>query len=608
MNSFKYYTELAEQMEKADEKRDLAFEEYDRMYHSQWELPHELKALQWIRKVVSTDPHDAVYAGMRVLSSLAPKVKFTPLRSDPDTKRHANEVEKNLLWQLKAANRRRPHKVEADVTFSALQYSATAINVIDLDHHIKLVKASGGMSKQLQAMRKVSRFVVNTYNPKSVHVRRNSFGVEAVILDQDRPAREVATEWGMESKIKAFIGDEYTEKECMVDYYDYTDHEVRCVWIEYNEKELELVRDEHNLPFLPWVANLSGSTLESEIEDQYHPLLYSVLKSGQWKTLNIIQTLVASEAIAHSASPRFVEQGPNSEQSDINYGDPTRTAKVAPGNSLTPIPPQQIDNGLAEIGDRILASISKSTVSQILLGGALPSGTAFGTLNLATQTAMGSLKPAKDLAERSLAEMFVLMLEWVKYTATPLYAMGMGKTDVGMQYELTPDLLPDTENIYLEVELTPDMPTEKMQQANAASMMIQWGYPVESALEDLGVTDPQAAIEQWYLEKYIAHKFDMLKQTDMAMLQMSIQQQQAQQQQQAAGEMQQAQDAQAQQAQFAQAAAQQGEQQPGMFPGGQGFNPAAGGISPTMVAPGVGREQMAGMDSMGSAMQGGPGL
>ena len=88
------------------------------------------------------------------------------------------------------------------------------------------------------------------------------------MLDQDRPAREVATEWGMESKIKAFIGDEYTEKECMVDYYDYTDHEVRCVWIEYNEKDLELVRDEHNLPFLPWVANLSGSTLESEIEDQ----------------------------------------------------------------------------------------------------------------------------------------------------------------------------------------------------------------------------------------------------------------------------------------------------------------------------------------------------
>ena len=600
MRDFKYYTELADTIEKADEKRDQAFEEYDKMYHSEWELPHELKALQWIRKVVSTDPHDAVYAGMRVLSSLAPKVKFTPLRSDPDTKRHANEVEKNLLWQLKSANRRRPHKVEADVTFSAILYSATAINVIDLDHHIKLVEQAGGVTKQLKAMRKVSRFVVNTYNPKSVHVRRNSFGVECVVLDQDRDAREVASEWGKEAQVKKLIGDKYGEG-CMVDYYDYTDHDVRCVWIEYEEKKLELLRAEHGLPFLPWVTSLSGSTLEGTIEDQYHPLLYSVRKSGQWKTLNIIQTLVASEAIAHSASPRFIEQGPNSEQSDIDDGDPTRTAKVAPGNTLNPIPPLAIDGGLAEIGDRILASISKSTVSQILLGGALPSGTAFGTLNLATQTAMGSLKPAKDLAERSLAEMFVLMLEWVKFSEAPLYAMGMGKTDMGAQYELTPDLIPDTENIYLEVELTPDMPTEKMQQANAASMMIQWGYPVESALEDLGVTDPQSAIEQWYLEKYIAHKFEMLKQGEMAQMQMAMQQQVQQQQQQA-------QQAEAQQQQFAQMAAQQGQQQPGMFPGGQGFNPAMGGVSPTMAAPGMGREQMSGVDNMGNAMQGGPGL
>lgn len=596
LKPFKDYVELAEAMEEADKERDRTFQEYDRMYHSEWDMPAEFTAAQWIRRVVSTDPHDAIYAGMRVLSSIAPRIRFTPLRSDPDTKRTANEIEKNLSWQLKAANRRRPQKVEADVVHSALMYSAVVINVRDLDHHMAQMKNKGRDIKQVQASRKMSRFVVSTYNPKDVHIRRNDFGVMCVLLDQEREAREVAEEWGMEAQVRKFIGEEkYDKEKCLVDYYDYTDIENRVVWIDYEEERLEIIRAAHDLPFIPWVANISGSTLEAKVEDQHHPLLYSVQKSGQWRTLNIIQTLVASEAIAHSAAPRFREQGPNTEQTDINYGDPTRTAKVPAGNTLDPLPPQPIDNGLAEIGDRILASISKSTVSQILLGGALPSGTAFGTLNLATQTAMGSLKPAKDLAERSLAEMFVLMLEWVKFTSSPLFAVGGGKTDMGTQYLLDPAILPDTENIYLEVELTPDMPTERMQQANAASMMIQWGYPVESALEDLGVTDPSAAMDQWYLEKYIAHKFEMLKQAEL----MQMQQQLQQQAQPAAPNQNEI----AQQ-QFAQLAARQGEQQPGIFPGGQGFNPAAGGVSPTLVAPGVGREQMAGMDINGTSVNG----
>ena len=57
-------------MVQGDTKRDEMFRAMDAMWQGDWSLPQELAELRWIHKVVSTDPHDAVRAGSRVLSSV----------------------------------------------------------------------------------------------------------------------------------------------------------------------------------------------------------------------------------------------------------------------------------------------------------------------------------------------------------------------------------------------------------------------------------------------------------------------------------------------------------------------------------------------------------
>ena len=594
VRELEYYTQLFTRMIDADKQRDEAFKYYDRVYHNEWELPAELAALQWIRAVKSTEGADAVEAGVRVLTALEPKPKFHPPLDNVETKEAANEVEKILTWQLKSANRRRPISVQADLVKSSLLYASTAAIVIDLDQHIKQVKKSGGDTKYLKMLRRQSRFAVATYPPRNVHVIRDNFGTRAVLLAVERSAQEVIDEWGLDNE-----GLEELAKEGKsVGYYDYMDYDARVVLCiesgaslvggEDEKGVVEIIKRDHGLPFLPWAALMGGSTLEEKEENKYHPLLYSLRTSGNWENVNIARTLYMSEAIAHAAAPRTKEEGPNEERAEIDYGDPLQSIKAPPGNAVSPFPPPMLDQGMVAVDDRLTSSINQSTVSRILMGGDVAAGTSFASLNLQTQTALGALKPAKELAEKTLSEIFVLMLLWSKFTGVALTAYGSDKhTDLGKQYLLEPDAIAEDE-LYIETELIADLPTDKMQRANTAGMMIQsMNYPQEYALEDMGVNDPQKAIAVSYFEKMVAQIWEMAKQREMAELQAKMAERQAKLQMEM--QNQQAQEASQAEAQQLALQGQTGAQESGM-PGGQGFNTAMGGQPPATAAPGMTRE------------------
>jgi len=187
----------------------------------------------------------------------------------------------------------------------------------------------------------------------------------------------------------------------------------------------------------------------------------------------------------------------------------------------------------------------------VLFGGQVPAGTAFETLNLLTQTALGQLKPSKRLTEQALAEIATIFCLWAKHTGVSLDAMGTEERgDLGKMYSIPYDEI-DPNKLYISVEMDTFSPSSEGMKANAALMKRQLGgYPLEYALEDVGVSDPQRAMR--------TAEFELLKQAELqnaiqmkqAMQQMQLQQM-AQQQQMAA------QQAMAQQQQEAQMMAQQ---------------------------------------------------
>lgn len=590
------YQKIAEQMIVVDRKLISDYSKYEEMDKCLWELPAEVNALGWVKKVVSSDPHDAITAGARVLSGLDDRIKILPTSPGELDKRKANEWERNLAWQMMNINRRSPSKKQREMARHALLYDAITVQVIDLDYQIEGMKMFGGNSARYQNARRFGRFMVNVHNPKNVRVRWSSSMPEAVLLHVRKPAQAVMDEWGdMAKRLKNIAAEDG-----WVDFFDYMDWENRCIWVSAEGDAMPIMKPvEHGLSFLPWVVSAGG--------EERRPLLYAVLQTGEWDIQNIVKSLYTSEVIAHSGSPRYKEEGANPDETEVNYGDPARTAKVPAGNVYTPIPPPTIDQALLQIDDRVASAMDKSTVSRILLGGDLPSGTAFATLNLATQTALGSLKRAKETTEKALAEIYTQMLLWVNESGKALYGYDMRGERVGEEYMIDPDEI-DPGGLYIQVRLEPDVPTDRMQKINAAIMAKQIGLSNERALEELGITDPEEELERFWLERLFENKMNIVMQEQQ--FESQLEQQQISQQMQMAQQQQMEQEAMMQQQQVMDEQQymqmMQNQQQAPGLPGlgGQGFNPNMGGTPPAMFAPEATREEQTGLAMDGVPVEG----
>jgi len=402
---------------------------------------------------------------------------------------------------------------------------------------------------------------------------------ESVLLVQERKAKDVMHEYGkVASDLKKAA--ENDETVVLYDYMDYDDH---VVWTQNKQGggEVEIIREAHELPFLPWVARVGGDIMESKQQHRRRPLLYSVANSKSWETQCIVKSLLVSEVIAYAGSPRYKEEGPmniDARTTEVDAGDVGLKVDVTPQNTLTPIPPPSLDPNLQFVNDMISGDISKSTVSNILQGGDVPAGTAFATLNLATQTAVGALKPAKELAEHALADIYTLFMLWAEFTGEDIVGYAKDKANIGTEYVIAANEIAP-ESIYISVELKPDVPLDRMQRANTAMLMVQSGiYSKERAMEDMGITDPDTVMKEVLFDQFLQAQIANIIQMQAAQSQMALQQQQQAQQQALAGL----------------------QNQMAGAPGGQGFNPAMEGSPPQMAVPGATREGVTGQDMMGN--------
>ena len=587
-----HYQELAQKMIKDDEQRDINNRRYDDMDHVYWEPQKKLTDLWWFRASPSTDPHDSINTGVRVLSALDEKVTLQPLANNPGTKKKANENERVLRWTMAQVNNRRQGSVQRSVVRSALKYDEVVAQVIDLDYQIKNKEDSGASTNREKAARRYGRFVVNTYHPNDVHVQHSNMMPESVLLVQEKKAKNVMREHGKpaDGLKKAAENDED------VTYYYYQDYDDTVVWTEDKQGggENEIIREEHNMPFLPWAVRVGGDTMESKQEHRRRPLLYAVNQSREWETQNVVKSLMVSEVIAYSGSPRYKEEGNmpiDARTTEVDAGDVGLKADVTPGNTLTPMQPPSLDPNLQYVDQMISGAISKSTVANVLQGGESAPGEAFASLNLKTQTAVGALKPAKELAEHALADIYTLFLLFASYTENDIQGYGTGKDDSGQEYVIEHAEI-EPNGIYLKVELKPDVPLDRMQRANTATMMVQQGiYSKERALDEMGVSDPEQVMKEVYFGQLLDAKIANLIEMERAQSQMALQMEQQQAQmamQQQAMQQQQPQGQEAIQQQLAGA------------PGGQGFDPNQGGLPPQQAAPGATREGVTGEDMMGN--------
>ena len=584
-------------------ERNIAFDAYRQMYHSGWDLPTAVRSIEWIQKVVSADCYDAIQTGMRILATIPLSVTYQPLAPGQENKERAGVIETVLKWNLMSANKRRSRSIESEIAKNALLYDLCAVQVVDLEYQIQEKKKLKLDARREEAALSQGRFTIIPYDSRSVFAEWSNLMLERVLIVQHKHVHEIIDEWGSMATQYPELVDLASKPYGMdwVTFYDYFDHDTRSSWVaqgqrwdvQYAEGQQRWILNHGNAPtpFIPFAIR-GGSTLEVNSVHAYQPLLYPVYATGAWDIKNIVRSLEVSEVIAHTGSPRLAEEGPNQQVGQVDYMSPDRVVKMPPGNTLRQIQPAQIDAALGNVDALLSAQISKSTISEVLQGGELPAGTAFATLNLMTQTAVGVLKPYKYLSEQTLSDMFGVMLKWVEFTERDLWGYGTGIEDAGQEYTILADEV-ESEKVYLTVELHPDTPTDKGQKITAAVAAVT-GLDMsrETGLEEIGIEDPQAEMKRRASELIFEH--EMTLEFDRERLQMEAEIQV--QSQAALMQIQQAAMAAQQEGQAGQegpvggpeGAGFEGEVSPEGVP--QGLNPAEGAPPPGMFAPEAGAE------------------
>ena len=611
MNDIQFYVDRNTEIIKGDKARNALFEKIDAMIELDYQLPKAMSDMKWMRKIVSTDPLSAITTGRRTLATVKPSVFLQPLNAKQLAADQANETEQVLLWQLKQSGKRSKKNLIGDVVESGLRYDMIVANVIPLAWQLKPKMRKGIVSElRYMAAKKLGGFLVMVENPKDVHARFSALGLESVLTEKVMLAQDVIKFYGKDAKSLIEEMKDHMDQDMWVTVFDSWDYDERVVYCssattsdkraEPSEMKHQIIKAKMDLPFLPWVIEEGGTSLSRQADHGFRPILGPIAHTNMWETQNIARSLAFAEAIAYSAAPRAIIYSYADETIRIDYGDINKPVILKPGEEYKPIDPPAIDENLLHVFDRTGAEIDKLTGIKNLANLDPPSGTAFATVNAVIKAATSALDPAKELAQDALAGVFKAMLLWSEHTGENL--SGFTSQEEGSNKVTKKASEIDADQIFIDVELSAHVPTDRLQRINAASQLNQQlNFSLVDAYRELDISNPEEIIGRWQQEqltdaeirntiKMIDADADLVIAENQLRMEMGLQQEQEANAQADAQAQEAA--AQEQQVQLESGLPTDGAQSAPAL-GGSGFDPAAGGISPNEADPeGQLREQI----------------
>jgi hypothetical protein len=527
MEKLSVVQERAKNMIEADAGNITMFQAMRKMYDLDWALPPQLSVLRWIRKVVPPDPYDAVNAGVQTLTKHQPKPSINPLTPNVATREKYDTIERAVAWFFKMACQRQGNLL-GDIVKHAVLFHRVAAQVIHISNEKSVKGVFKGEKQREDYAKRFGPFAVVMRDPEGVHAEWSEYGMERVLYQTVVPLHEMKDFWGEKntkklykmSSDKDFDGYEYAT---IFDYQDYDQRQVWAVLINDVNKAAEpdaddavtILAEKNDMKFIPWVVRDGAKNLR--------PLLYPIWKTKAWEDQCLFETIMASEVVAYAAAPRAKVVSFSPDSIKAKYGEVGGRVEVQPGDEdYEPLIPPGIDENLQILADRLSQRQAKSTIPNVIQAADYSAEWAFATLNLAIQSGLKSLSPFQELAEYAISDMFRQMFYWIDYTGNTEVAYPT-RPEIEEELEGATKFIPeaveqveigpgdfDPDHLYIDVELTADVPTDRMARVNAAVTMTErMQYPNRYALEQIGEPDPAAAIELWEDEQRRLNEFEI---------------------------------------------------------------------------------------------------
>lgn len=478
-----FYRARVKELKELNKNRDELYGEIDRIDNFEWNLPEEVADLSWVFKQIDPFFHDTLGGGRRILSDDKPHITLLPASMADADRAVADGIEKGLKYLLRNADRRRQSTTVSSIVNQALKYAEVATQVIFLPEQIAAAEAVGAPTNRYEAAMRRGPFVVVSHDAAAVHARYSDLGPEEVALITKEDPQKIIDIWGTNAQALAdhISGLEEGVTLDEVTKCDYVSYEARCVYVEMGDGEspaIEIVREEWKYPFLPWAVRKGDK-----------PLLYSAVEGDLYETLNRVRTLRFSEMLRYAGSPKKGYASDSDRMPDIDPSSPDLMVKHDTESKIYPLAPPQPDPAMGLLHGELRMDAERGTLSSIIMGGEIPPGAAFATINLASHSAMSVLRPPRQLAQDGIADVLEIMLLWIHYTKTDVTGRGMGEKDMGKAYEIKwADI--DPANLFIDVKLTADVPTDRQSRALTARNLLQDRIiSRKRAQEEVGIED-----------------------------------------------------------------------------------------------------------------------
>lgn len=603
-------------------ERNLMWQRITDTYHLVYANPEAAKDIEGYHRVVKPQPYKDIMIAENALLEATPRCKIDPWSERFAGKEVANKREQALKWWFAKADEREDGSVLADMVRSAALYLTVCVQTSHVRYAARAEKDLLGKQAQYRAQH--GPFSLTVHNPMDVHWQTSKHGLERVLSVRVVEIQDILDTWGakaqaLRTKLDASRGKDTGWKFQYGTEYYYCDLEKIVVWViptatataNPDAKDSVVVLDEPNeLGFIPWAIKSLSSKLESNGKFKTKPLLWYIVESGSWQTDCTLASLQMTKAIQNAGKPDFIHSGPATPEAgySIDYKELIGgVIEEMPGHTLRETQPAKFDVGLSELQRQLGSYQSETGVSEALAGNA--QAETYSGQSLLMSAGRASIAGMKTVTERSIAEIWLQMLQWIKVNGEPERAKLTEPGNVGEEYELIPEEL-DVARTYITCELNTENPGTRIQQANVGAIAKQLGLSNETAQEWMGIDNPLGEMKKRTLEEFVAFKQQEFFKMQAAQTDMQIQQAQMKMQMQAQQQMMRAQQPQqppppdpmsmgGDAGYYDQQSLTPPTPEMGYDIQGQGYNAAAGGIPPAQVNPGATFEGQTGMTRSG---------
>jgi len=584
-NNFERAKEHAEEMWSAFSGLHDVQAKMDEMINMEWDSQIKRKD---VKQTISPEPHNQFMGAKRLMSNTQPHINISAEMNGNIPPDDIEKMERFCHAVLYQSGRINGHPVNEEIVDSLLRYGISFTSVNDTQDLVEwqkdsIKKPSKARTYRNERLVKTTPFLIKPLNARKCACELGAMGLESFYYQADTTVAELISMYGVR---KDWESKKPNEK---IKYHEYFDLDVHFSWVEDSSTPLigADTDGEHDLQVIPIEVQLGeGSNMSDDWKNKVHPFLYAVYKGELWERLNLELTVLYTSLFNVASNPTFKLMGVDpDEEINVDWSTIGGVIRLQEGQDFRIMERDVFNKDMMQGYALAEQMVSESGIYKQTLGEPLAAGTPFSSVALLSQAGRLPLSAPQRAGSWTFGSIFENILGRVRDGKRVRTVKGSSQL-----LELDPNIIPV--DVSVDATIDVDMPQDKLQNANVASMVVDRGLASRAWAREslLNINQPEE-MEKKIIKENITNVLlqefatgNMERMITQKVMQQLQQQQMMEQQQMMAMQQQQMgqgmpmpmQDAQAiQEAKIA--AAQQSEMQNRFA---DQFNPAMGGIPP----------------------------